>query len=316
MSGTSGTSTTQSEPWTILRLLQWTTEHLKKSGSPSPRLDAEVLLAEARGCQRIDLYAAFNEEPPESVKAIFRDSIKRRAAGEPVAYIVGKKEFFSLPFHVTAACLIPRGETEHVVIECLDRLKKYQRIEDAVPQPIVSQPIGIRIVDVCTGSGCIAITIAKEAAKFGAKIEITAIDLSPDALAIAAENVRRLEVSDVVSLVEGDLLTSIPDRSVDFIVSNPPYVSEAELLQLDRGVRDYEPKMALVSGPTGLEIVERLIDQSADKLFPGGWLIFELSPMIAERSLEMLQKDPRWKQAGLVNDLAGKKRVAIAQRAA
>ena len=85
MSGTSGTSTTQSEPWTILRLLQWTTEHLKKSGSPSPRLDAEVLLAEARGCQRIDLYAAFNEEPPESVKAIFRDSIKRRAAGEPVA---------------------------------------------------------------------------------------------------------------------------------------------------------------------------------------------------------------------------------------
>lgn len=316
MSGTSGTSTTQSEPWTILRLLQWTTEHLKKSGSPSPRLDAEVLLAEARGCQRIDLYAAFNEEPPESVKAIFRDSIKRRAAGEPVAYIVGKKEFFSLPFHVTAACLIPRGETEHVVIECLDRLKKYQRIENAVPQPIVSQPIGIRIVDVCTGSGCIAITIAKEAAKFVAKIEVTAIDLSPDALAIAAENVRRLEVSDVVSLVEGDLLTSIPDRSVDFIVSNPPYVSEAELLQLDRGVRDYEPKMALVSGPTGLEIVERLIDQSADKLFPGGWLIFELSPMIAERSLEMLQKDPRWKQAGLVNDLAGKKRVAIAQRAA
>ncbi|MBM3966230.1 MAG: peptide chain release factor N(5)-glutamine methyltransferase [Planctomycetes bacterium] len=315
MSGTSGTSTTQSEPWTILRLLQWTTEHLKKNGSPSPRLDAEVLLAEARGCQRIDLYAAFNEEPPESVKAIFRDSIKRRAAGEPVAYIVGKKEFFSLPFHVTAACLIPRGETEHVVIECLDRLKKYQRIDDTVSQPSVSQPMGIRIVDVCTGSGCIAITIAKESAKFGANIEVIAIDLSPDALAIAAENVRRLEVSDVVSLVEGDLLTSIPDRSVDFVVSNPPYVSETELLQSDRGVRDYEPKMALVSGPTGLEIVERLIDQSAGKLFPGGWLIFELSPMIAERSLGMLQNDPRWKQCGLVNDLAGKKRVAIAQRA-
>ena len=310
MSGTSGTSTTQSEPWTILRLLQWTTEHLKKSGSPSPRLDAEVLLAEARGCQRIDLYAAFNEEPPESVKAIFRDSIKRRAAGEPVAYIVGKKEFFSLPFHVTSACLIPRGETEHVVIECLDRLKKYQRVEGAVAEPSV-----FRVVDVCTGSGCIAITIAKESRKFGANIAVTAIDLSPDALAIAAENVRRLEVSEIVSLAEGDLLASLPDQSVDFIVSNPPYVSEAELLQLERGVRDYEPKMALVSGPTGLEIVERLIPQSADKLLPGGWLIFELSPMIAVRSLELLQKDTRWKYSGLVNDLAGKKRVAIAQRA-
>jgi len=309
MSGTSGTSTTQSEPWTILRLLQWTTEHLKKSGSPSPRLDAEVLLAEARGCQRIDLYAAFNEEPPESVKAIFRDSIKRRAAGEPVAYIVGKKEFFSLPFHVTSDCLIPRGETEHVVIECLDRLKKYQRIEESG-----SEPKAIRIVDVCTGSGCIAITIAKESAKFGANINVTAIDLSADALAIAAENVRRHEVSELVSLDEGDLLASIPDRSVDFIVSNPPYVSKAELLELDRGVRDYEPKMALVSGPTGLEIVERLVAQSADKLVPGGWLIFELSPMIAECSMELLQKDSRWKQASLVNDLAGKKRVAIAQR--
>lgn len=309
MSGTSGTSTTQSEPWTILRLLQWTTEHLKKSGSPSPRLDAEVLLAEARGCQRIDLYAAFNEEPPESVKAIFRDSIKRRAAGEPVAYIVGKKEFFSLPFSVTSACLIPRGETEHVVIECLDRLKKYQRVGELGTESTV-----IRIVDVCTGSGCIAITIAKEATKFRAGIQITAIDLSPDALVVAAENVRRLEVSGLVSLEEGDLLSSVPDRSVDFVVSNPPYISEAELLQLDRGVRDYEPKMAIVSGPTGLEIVERLIAQSAQKLVAGGWLIFELSPMIAERSLELLQQDTRWKNTGLVNDLAGKKRVAIAQR--
>ena len=134
-------------------------------------------------------------------------------------------------------------------------------------------------------------------------------------MAIAAENVRRLEVSEIVSLAEGDLLASLPDQSVDFIVSNPPYVSEAELLQLERGVRDYEPKMALVSGPTGLEIVERLIPQSADKLLPGGWLIFELSPMIAVRSLELLQKDTRWKYSGLVNDLAGKKRVAIAQRA-
>ena len=306
----SGNSTTQSEPWTILRLLQWTTEHLKKSGSASPRLDAEVLLAEARGCQRIDLYAAFNEEPPESVKAIFREFIKRRAAGEPVAYLVGKKEFYSLPFKVTSACLIPRSETEHIVIEAIDRLKKYQR----APEVSLAQDTPVHVIDVCTGSGCIAVTLAKESAKFSSNIRFTAIDLSEDALEVARGNAEQLSVSERIAFRHGDLLESIENASADFVVSNPPYVSESEYDQLDRSVRNHEPRIALVSGPTGLEIIHRLIEQSASKLVPGGWLIFELSPMIADACLATLESDPRWKLASLVRDLAGHKRIALAQR--
>jgi release factor glutamine methyltransferase len=302
-------NSTQSEPWTILRLLQWTTEHLKKHGSPSPRLDAEVLLAHARGCQRIDLYAAFNEEPPEAVKAIFRDLIKRRAAGEPVAYLVGKKEFYSLSFKVTPDCLIPRGETEHVVIEALDRLKPMRTSGEASGSEI-------HVVDVCTGSGCIAIALAKETAKFQPLVRFTAIDLSPAALAIAQENAATHGVADRVAFVHADLLESVADASSQFILSNPPYVSQSEFESLDRSVRLHEPHMALVSGPTGMEIIERLIDQSANKLASNGWLILELSPMIAAETLQRLQSDSRWKDSHLKRDLAGHDRIAIAQRSA
>ncbi len=294
----SGNSTTQSEPWTILRLLQWTTEHLKKHGSPSPRLDAEVLLAEARGCQRIDLYAAFNEEPVEEVKAKFREFVRRRAAGEPVAYLVGKKEFYSLPFFVNSACLIPRGETEHIVIETLDRIKNRN----------AGSPV--RVVDVCTGSGCIAISVAKHASN----AEIVAIDLSPDALAVARRNVDQYDFADRVRLLHGDLLADVADQSVDFVISNPPYVSEPEFLELERSVREHEPKMALVAGPSGQEVIDRLIEQSACKLVRDGWLIFELSPMIAEAIEQKLHSDDRWTDVRMVRDLSGKKRVAIAKR--
>lgn len=177
------TSTTQSDPWTILRLLQWTTEHLKKTGSLSPRLDAEVLLAHARGCERIDLYTAFAEEPDELVKAKFREVVKRRAQGEPVAYLVGKKEFYSLQFQVSKDCLIPRGETEHIVVECLDRAK---------PILAADPDKHFNIVDVCTGSGCIAVSVAKHLSQ----CTITAIDLSPAAVAIAKANVEQHKMTN------------------------------------------------------------------------------------------------------------------------
>ncbi|MCU0709953.1 MAG: peptide chain release factor N(5)-glutamine methyltransferase [Pirellula sp.] len=262
----SGNSTTQSEPWTILRLLQWTTEHLKKNGSTSPRLDAEVLLADARGCQRIDLYAAFNEEPNEDVKAKFRDFVRRRAAGEPVAYLVGKKEFYSA---------------------------------------------GPTIADVCTGSGCIAVAVAKHAPT----CRVVAIDISPETLRIAQKNIELHGLTERVSAQQGDLLAPLADQSLDFVLSNPPYVSESEFPSLDRSVRDHEPKLALVAGPNGTEIIHRLIQQSADKLKDRGWWICELSPMIADTIRDTLLADDRWTQVSLVRDLAGQKRVAVAQRA-
>jgi release factor glutamine methyltransferase len=285
-------------------MLQWTTEHLKKHGSPSARLDAEVLFAHARKCQRIDLYAAFNEEPPEEVKAIFRDLVKRRASGEPVAYLVGKKEFFSLPFIVNQACLIPRNETEHIITECIDRIKKSQG--------------PLRIADVCTGSGCIAITIAKECQRMNVPASVIAIDLSPEALEIAKQNLELHKVQDRVEMIQADLLEAIPDESCDFILSNPPYVSEEEYSKLDKSVRNYEPKMALVAGNSGTEIIQRLVDQAALKLKPSGWLIFEHSPMNAAKCLEILSQSQTpsgpWADLRTVKDLSGLARVTIARR--
>ena len=295
------TSTTQSEPWTILRLLQWTTEHLKKCGSSSPRLDAEVLLAHARGCNRIELYTAFAEEPDEPVKAKFRELIKRRAAGEPVAYLVGMKEFYSISFQVSKHCLIPRSETEHVVIECLDRAKK---IRSEQPEK------RLNIVDVCTGSGCIAVSVAKHLPQCTA----IASDVSSEAIAVANSNVKLNQLEDRVSVVESDLLSAMEDNSTDFVLSNPPYISQDEFDKLEKTVRDYEPKLALVSGPTGMEIIERLSDQATCKLVDDGWFICELSPMIADAVLTRLSADPNWKNTSLVKDLAGLKRLVVAQR--
>jgi release factor glutamine methyltransferase len=300
----SDSGSTPTEAWTILRMLQWTTEHLKKHGSPSARLDAEVLFAHARKCQRIDLYAAFNEEPPEEVKAIFRDLVKRRASGEPVAYLVGKKEFFSLPFIVNQACLIPRNETEHIITECIDRIKKSQG--------------PLRIADVCTGSGCIAITIAKECQRMNVPASVIAIDLSPEALEIAKQNLELHKVQDRVEMIQADLLEAISDESCDFILSNPPYVSEEEYSKLDKSVRNYEPKMALVAGNSGTEIIQRLVDQAALKLKPSGWLIFEHSPMNAAKCLEILSQSQTpsgpWADLRTVKDLSGLARVTIARR--
>ncbi len=297
------TSTTQSDPWTILRLLQWTTEHLKKSGSPSPRLDAEVLLAYARGCERIALYTAFAEEPDETVKAKFREVVKRRAQGEPVAYLVGKKEFYSLPFQVSKDCLIPRGETEHVVVECLDRAKPI----------IAAEPTKhFNIVDVCTGSGCIAVSVAKHLPQ----CTITAIDLSPDAVVIAKANVEQHQLTDRVSVVESNLMDTVPDNSVDFVLSNPPYVSEAEYAKLDKTVREHEPRMALVGGATGMEIIEQLASQAAKKLVANGWFICELSPMIADQVESLMASTNQWTNITIVKDLARLKRLVVAQRLA
>ncbi len=297
------TSTTQSDPWTILRLLQWTTEHLKKSGSPSPRLDAEVLLAYARGCERIALYTAFAEEPDETVKAKFREVVKRRAQGEPVAYLVGKKEFYSLPFQVSKDCLIPRGETEHVVVECLDRAKPILAAEPTKH---------FNIVDVCTGSGCIAVSVAKHLPQ----CTITAIDLSPDAVVIAKANVEQHQLTDRVSVVESNLMDTVPDNSVDFVLSNPPYVSEAEYAKLDKTVREHEPRMALVGGATGMEIIEQLASQAAKKMVANGWFICELSPMIADQVESLMASTNQWTNITIVKDLARLKRLVVAQRPA
>jgi release factor glutamine methyltransferase len=231
------------ESWTIGRLLQWTADYLKKSGSDTARLDAEVLLAHALSTERIMLYTRFAEEPNETVRATYRGLVKQRAEGKPVAYLVGRREFYSLPFTVTPDVLIPRPETELLVIGLLDRAK--------TAQPSVRNA-GLELADVGTGSGIIAICAALKLPT----AHVTAIDRSPTALDTARTNATGHGVADRVEFVESDLFAKVPaERRFDFIASNPPYITTAEMAALDRDVRDFEPHSALEAGPKGTEVI-------------------------------------------------------------
>lgn len=290
----------QTDNWTIGRLLTWTADYLQQQGSQTPRLDAELLLARARGCERIELYTAYQEEADSATRDTFRDLVRRRAAGTPVAYLVGSREFYSLSFTVTPDVLIPRPETEFVVVELLDRAAQY------APQ---HRPL--QIADVGTGSGILAVCAAKHLDG----CRVAAIDICPRALALARQNAARHGVSDRVDFLEGDLLGGLAEEEqFDFVVSNPPYVSEAEFEQLAPEVRLHEPRVALLAGATGLEVTARLIPQAAGRLVPGGWLIVEISPMIEARVLQLLAETGCFREPRRIQDLAHLPRVIACQR--
>ncbi len=282
--------------WTVGKLLTWTTEWLGTKGGESPRLDAEVLLAHVRGCQRIMLYTAFDEVMAEEPRTRFRELVRRRGAGEPVAYLVGNREFFSLSFAVTPAVLIPRPETESVVVRAID-------LGRGVASP--------RIADVGTGSGAIAITLAKHLPR----ATIVASDVSTAALTVARSNAERHAVADRIALVEANLMDNPAlDGPWDVIVSNPPYVRESEFSALPRDVRDHEPRGALVAGPRGVELIERLAAEAATRLAPGGWLVVEAGPLVAADVEAILAATAGLEPGPVIRDLAGLPRVFQARR--
>lgn len=289
-------ATGDAEPWTVGRLLTWTTDWLASRGSESPRLDAEVLLAHVRGCPRIALYTAFDTPVADAERSRFRELVKRRGEGEPVAYLVGSKEFFSLPFAVNKGVLVPRPETEGLVVRTLDLCK-------ALTAP--------RIIDVGTGSGAIAVTLAKHLPH----AVVVATDISPEALAVARDNAARHGVAERIRFVECDLMAAAEAAGPwNVIVSNPPYVREDEFESLPRDVRLHEPRTALVSGPTGVEVVARLAAAAAESLAPGGWLLVEIGPAVAAAAEAVLDA-----QAGLVReptlpDIAELPRIVQARR--
>ncbi len=291
------------EAWTIGKLLTWTTDYLKKHGSPSPRLDAEVLLAHARNCQRIELYTTFAEEPSDETKTAFREMVRRRAEGTPVAYLVGHKEFYSATFEVNPDVLIPRPETEHLIVEALDRAKQLRHARGAADAPL-------NIADVGTGSGIIALIMAKHCPH----CTVTAVDISPAALEVARRNAAKFEIAEErVRFVLGDLLTACqPEERFDMILSNPPYVSQSEYEQLDVSVREYEPQGALVAGESGAETIVRLLQQAPDCLAADGWVVLEFSPMLAGQIERWLPAG--WKPPVITKDYAGLARIAALQR--
>ncbi len=314
----------QSEEWTIGRLLTWTTDYLKQHGSDSPRLDAEVLLATVRNCPRIALYTAFDEVADEQTRTAFRELVKRRAEGMPVAYLVGKREFFSISFRVTPDVLIPRPETETLVMLLIDLAKLPSPFGrgaggegaaetdagDSHPNPLPKGE-GVSIADVGTGSGIIAISASKHLPQ----AKITAIDISPAALSLARENANQNQVESRIEFIESDLFAAVPSaQTFNIIASNPPYVSEVEFATLAPSVRNFEPRLALVAGPRGTEVIERLVPQAANRLEPGGWLLLEVSPMIEAAVRELIAGHSGFELFPTLKDPAGLPRVVQARR--
>ena len=285
------------EQWTVGRLLSWTAGWLAERGSESPRIDAEVLLAHVRDCQRILLYTAFDEVVAEEPRARFRELVRRRGAGEPVAYLVGGREFFSLPLAVSPAVLVPRPETEGLVVRVID---------------LCRQAAAPRIVDVGTGSGAIAIAVATHLPR----AEVVASDISAAAIEVARANAARLGLSERIRFVESDLLAARELAGPwDVIVSNPPYVREDEFAGLPRDVRDHEPRAALVAGPRGVEVIERLAAEAVGRLRPGGWLVLEAGPAVAADVERLLAATSGLEPGPTLKDLARLPRVFQARRA-
>jgi release factor glutamine methyltransferase len=276
-------------------LLEWTITFLNQKGSESPRLDAEVLLAHALGCKRIELYTRHTEPAPEEGRQKFRELVKRRVEGCPVAYLVGRKEFFSLEFEVSPAVLIPRPDTECVVDECL-RLAK----EMAAP----------RVLDVGTGSGNLAVAVAKH--HKGARV--TAVDLSPEALAVAGANAARHGLGERIRFLEGDLFAPLAaGERFDFILSNPPYIPQGEIAGLPAGVRDYEPHLALAGGEDGYAVFDQLVRQAPTYLQAGGYLIVEIGAPQEEQARRRIQEQGGYELARTILDGSGHPRVLRAR---
>lgn len=289
---------TQTETWTIGRLLTWTTDFFKKRGIESPRLEAEVLLAFARKCQRIELYTSYDAEPTEEIRTAFKSLVKRRAEGTPVAYLVGHREFFSLDFEVNESVLIPRPETEFLVMALLDLAKEVP--ETAGP---------IQAADLGTGSGIIAITTARQNARF----EFVAVDKSAAALEVAKRNAAKHGIAARIEFIESDWFAAVPaERRFDFVASNPPYITTAEMATLAKDVRDFEPNSALEAGPLGTEAIAALVPQAAERLKTGGRLLIEFSPQIEAAVQDVIRAESRLEFEKIIRDLAGRPRVVQA----
>lgn len=286
------------DAWTVGRLLTWTTEFLRGKGSESPRLDAEVLLAHARGCQRIELYTAFEEEPTHEIRTAFRELVNRRARGAPVAYLVGRREFFSMMFEVTPDVLIPRPETESLVVRAIDLAKT-----------MGSEPL--HIADVGTGSGAIAVAVAKHVKN----AHVAAIDISPTALEVAKRNAEKHGVTERVEFVESDLFAVLPNAAkFDLVLSNPPYVVTSDIPNLAPDVRDFEPHLALDGGAHGIQVIERLIPQAAERLNSAGWLLIEVGADNAKRVEDLVEVNGNFEIAETLKDAAGLPRVVQAMK--
>jgi release factor glutamine methyltransferase len=308
-----------SETPVLLKTALTTAIHrLTAAHAPSPRMNAELLLMFVLGRDRAFLFAHPERELTADEQSRYDQAIAQRSTGIPAQYITGHQEFWGLDFIVTPAVLIPRPETEHVIETVLSILESHGEDPCGDGRPRLSGRAkpgsssvapgpALRIVDVGTGSGCIAIALAKELPQ----AEIHAIDISPAVLEIARANAARHQVEDRIHFAQADLLQGFPPESFDLVVSNPPYVGDSEADQVQLEVRKFEPRNAVFAGPTGLEVIERFVPRAAHVLKPGGWLIMEISGTIAEKVNRLFET---WRSLQTTNDLQGIPRVVSAQK--
>lgn len=287
--------------WTVRDALDWTVGYLEDKGIDQPRLSAEWLLSAATNLSRVELYTQFARPLDPVERATFREGVKRRAAGQPLQYVTGEMPFRHIVLRVRPGVFIPRPETEVLVDVALDHLKR-----NPTDAPV--------ILDLCTGSGAVALSLAHEVPA----ARVIATEISPDAAAVARENAIRLGLQDRVEIFEGDLFDPVrgthPELlgGVDLVLSNPPYIPSDDVPDLPIDVVGYEPHLALDGGPDGLDVARRIAAEAPDWLVSGGLLAMELDEGRVESAVKELA---RWYEGvRSVADLAGRDRIAAGTR--
>ncbi len=291
-----------SEPWTVRKLLEWTTGFFTRKEVDAARLSAELLLSHVLNIPRIAIYTNYDNLVSEKHLAEFKALVQRAAEHEPIAYLTGRAHFFNLEFEVTRDVLIPRPDTETLVENVVQLARN---------QPGFESP---RILDLCTGSGCIAAAIASRVKN----ATIVATDISNSAIAVAKRNIEKLNMTSRVTLDQGDLYDAIANtveaQPFDLIVANPPYIPTQNIEKLDKSVRAFEPKLALDGGLDGLTLHRRILDGATDRLRQGGRIYLEIQFDQGPAAKELFANRPDFDDIRILRDYSGNDRVVTATR--
>lgn len=295
-------------------MLNWTAGYFTEKGVDSPRLSAELLLSSVLGLKRIELYTQFDKPAAKEQLNKLRELVKRAGEHEPIGYLTGKCEFYSLEFDVTADCMIPRPETEMLVARAIEflRARNERQHEMSLPGPSAVEVSNSFICDLCTGCGCVAVAIAGNFAD----CKIIATDICDAALKVASRNIERYGLDNRIRLLCGDLFEPIvPHLDVekfDLIVCNPPYVSTVEYETLAKNVKDYEPRIALIAGNDGLDILRRVIGSAPDFLKTGGALMLEIGQEQGLAIRKLIEQAGCFIEIKIEKDFANNERIATA----
>lgn len=311
------------ENWTIQKLLYWITDYFTAKGIDAPRLSAEMLLSHVLSLTRIELYTKFDNPVDQGQLDQLHALTKRAGQDEPIAYLIGKTEFYSIELDITPDCLIPRPETELLVERAIEflrrRIAERPAMQSAMEEGQAWDACGAPtefVCDLCTGSGCIAVAIAKN---FPAA-RVVATDICDSALEVAAGNLEKHGLKDRVTLLHGDLfdplIRQLDTTEFDLIVCNPPYVSTSEFEALDKNVKDYEPKIALFAGVDGLDVYRRIIEEVDTFLKPGAALILEIGYAQGRAVRELIERTGAFAEIRIEKDIHNNDRIVSATKSA